>query len=51
MSPVYLKKAGLVNESLNQLDKAEKNYTAIKEKYPKSPEAADIDKYLARVQK
>ena len=51
MSPVYLKKAGLVNESLNQLEKAEKNYTEIKEKYPKSPEAADIDKYLARVQK
>jgi tetratricopeptide (TPR) repeat protein len=51
MSPIYLKKAGLVYESLNQPEKAEKNYTAIKEKYPKSPEAADIDKYIARVQK
>ena len=51
MSPVYLKKAGLVYESLNQPEKAEKVYTTIKDKYPKSTEAADIDKYLARVQK
>jgi tetratricopeptide (TPR) repeat protein len=51
MSPVYLKKAGLVYESLNEPEKAEKEYKTIKEKYPKSPEAADIDKYLARVQK
>lgn len=51
MSPVYLKKAGLVYESLNQPEKAEKAYTTIKEKYSKSSEAADIDKYLARVQK
>lgn len=51
MSPIYLKKAGLVYESLKQPEKAEKKYTIIKEKYPKSPEAADIDKYIARVQK
>ncbi|HLP06278.1 MAG TPA: tetratricopeptide repeat protein [Paludibacter sp.] len=51
LSPVYLKKAGLVYESMNEPGKAEKNYTTIKEKYPKSPDAADIDKYLARVQK
>ncbi len=51
ISPVYLKKAGLVYESLKDNEKAEKSYTTIKEKYPKSPEAADIDKYLARVQK
>jgi tetratricopeptide (TPR) repeat protein len=51
MSPVYLKKAGLVYESLNQPEKAEKAYTTIKEKYPKCSEAADVDKYLARVQK
>ncbi|MDP4240509.1 MAG: tetratricopeptide repeat protein [Bacteroidota bacterium] len=51
LSPVYLKKAGLVYESLNQPEKAEKEYTNIKENYPKSQEAADIDKYLARVQK
>lgn len=51
LSPVYLKKAGLVYESLNQPEKAEKAYTKIKEKYPKSSEASDIDKYIARVQK
>jgi len=51
MSPVYLKKAGLVYESLNKPDKAEKEYTKIKDNYPKSPEASDIDKYIARVQK
>ncbi|MDD4969641.1 MAG: tetratricopeptide repeat protein [Paludibacter sp.] len=51
MSPVYLKKAGLVYESLNQPEKAEKEYTKIKDNYPKSPEASDIDKYIARVQK
>lgn len=51
LSPVYLKKAGLAYETLNQPDKAEKEYSTIKEKYPKSAEAADIDKYIARVQK
>jgi len=51
MSPIYLKKAGLVYESLKETEKAEKEYTMIKEKYPKSQEAADIDKYIARVQK
>lgn len=51
VSPVYMKKAALVYESKNENEKAEKLYTEIKEKYPKSQEAADIDKYLARVQK
>lgn len=51
ISPVYLKKAGLVYESLKDVEKAEKCYTTIKEKYPKSTEAADIEKYIARVQK
>ena len=51
LSPIYLKKAGLIYETLNQTEKAEKAYTKIKEKYPKSSEASDIDKYIARVQK
>ncbi len=51
LSPVYLKKVGLIYESLSQPEKAEKAYTQIKEKYPKSSEASDIDKYIARVQK
>ncbi|HOO18673.1 MAG TPA: tetratricopeptide repeat protein [Paludibacteraceae bacterium] len=51
LTPVYLKKAGLLCESMNQPQKAEKYYMEIKENYPKSMEATDIDKYLARVQK
>jgi tetratricopeptide (TPR) repeat protein len=51
LSPIYLKKAGLVYELLKQPDKAEKEYQLIKDNYPKSTEATDIDKYLARVQK
>ncbi len=48
ISPVYLKKAGLAYENLKQYDNAVKAYTAIKEKYFNSMEAADIDKYIAR---
>ena len=51
LSPVYLKKAGLVYETLKDVEKAEKKYLKIKDAYPKSTEAADIDKYIARVQK
>jgi tetratricopeptide (TPR) repeat protein len=51
LSPVYLKKAGLIYESQNEAEKAEKAYTKIKEKYPKSSDASDIDKYIARVKK
>jgi tetratricopeptide (TPR) repeat protein len=51
LSPVYLKKLGLVYESIKDNASAEKAYTSIKEKYPKSAEAAEVDKYLARVQK
>lgn len=49
LSPVFLKKAGLAYESQNQAQKAEKCYTQIKEQYSQSQEAADIDKYIARV--
>lgn len=48
ISPIYLKKAGLAYESLNQPKDAVKAYTTIKEKYFNSLEAADIDKYIAR---
>lgn len=51
LSPVYLKKAGVVYESLNKPEKALKAYTQIKEDYSKSAEAADIEKYIARIQK
>ncbi len=51
LSPIYLKKAGIVYESLKQPEKALKAYNDIKDNYPKSAEAADIEKYIARIQK
>ena len=51
LSPVYLKKAGIVYESLNKPEKALEAYIEIKDDYSKSTEAADIEKYIARIQK
>lgn len=51
ISPVYLKKAGIAYESVQNRDKAFANYQSIKDNYPRSFEASDIDKYIARVQK
>lgn len=48
VSPVYLKKAGLAYENLKQYKDAVKAYTAIKDNYFTSVEAADIDKYITR---
>ncbi|MCD8263946.1 MAG: tetratricopeptide repeat protein [Tannerellaceae bacterium] len=48
LSPVYLKKAGLAYENLNQYKDAVKAYTTIKEKYYSSVESSDIDKYILR---
>ena len=50
LSPVFLKKAGIAYESLNEYKKAIQAYTTIKEKYPNSNEANDIDKYIYRAQ-
>lgn len=51
LSPVYLKKAGIAYESLKKTEKALESYSKIKDEYPRSQEAADIEKYIARVQK
>ncbi|MBP1677581.1 MAG: Tetratricopeptide 1 repeat-containing protein [Bacteroidetes bacterium] len=51
ISPIFLKKAGVAYESLNKPEKALELYNKIKDNYPKSNEASDIDKYIARVQK
>jgi tetratricopeptide (TPR) repeat protein len=48
ISPIYLKKAGIAYESLGEYGKAIKVYTAIKEKYNRSTEAQDIEKYIRR---
>lgn len=46
-SPIYLKKAGIVYEKLEEYEKAINAYKTIKIKYPESDEAKDIDKYIA----
>ena len=49
LSPVYLKKAGIACESIFDYVNAKKAYQTIKDKYPNSQEASDIDKYIERV--
>jgi tetratricopeptide (TPR) repeat protein len=48
-APVYLKKAALVHEDLGQSEEALENYQKIKEQYPTSNEARNIESYIARV--
>jgi tetratricopeptide (TPR) repeat protein len=50
LSPLYLKKAGIAYENLQQYDNAVRVYTAIKEKHAASMEASDIEKYIIRAQ-
>lgn len=45
----YMLKAGLVCEELGNNAKALEYYQEIKDKYPQSLEAYDIDKYIARI--
>lgn len=47
-SPIYLKKAGLAYEEKADHKNALKVYEQIKKDYPKSTEASDIDKYIAK---
>ena len=49
LAPTYLKKCALVYESQGKYTKALNNYQDIKNNYPNSIEARDIDKYIARV--
>ena len=46
----YLLKAGQVAEELGDKDKALACYNRIKDQYPQSPEASDIDKYITRIE-
>ena len=47
-SPMFLKKLGLVNETLKDFKAAEDAYTKIKSQFPASAEAQMIDSYIAR---
>ena len=49
-SPVFLLKAGKVMEFTEDYSGAAEMYKQIKMKYPESPEAADIERFLRRVQ-
>ncbi|MDR2470388.1 MAG: tetratricopeptide repeat protein [Tannerella sp.] len=50
ISPIYLKKAGIAYESLQQYKEAIRAYTDIKQKYNRSMDAMDIDKYITRAE-
>ncbi len=50
ISPIFLKKAGIAYESLGEYKKATEAYTSIKDKYPVSQEASDIEKYIDRAE-
>ena len=47
-SATYLLKAGVAYEEMGQKDKALACYEEIKDQYPQSVEAYDIDKYISR---
>ena len=49
-APTYLKKAAMVNEELGNNAKALDQYKSIRNNYPGSMIARDIDKYIAKVQ-
>lgn len=49
-TPVYLKKAGLAYELLEDFSAAAEMYQRIKKDYPDSDQAKDIDKYIAKAE-
>ncbi|MBT3244383.1 MAG: tetratricopeptide repeat protein [Bacteroidetes bacterium] len=50
-SPIFFMKAAATLEKQMHFDRALKNYQKIKDDYPDSNEARQIDKYISRVQK
>ncbi|WP_374951784.1 tol-pal system YbgF family protein [Mucilaginibacter sp.] len=50
LSPLYLKKLGLVYEAKNDNKAAAEAYKKIKTEYPESAEAQNIDEYIARAE-
>jgi len=50
LSPLYLKKLGLVYEAINKNAEAAEAYKTIKKDYPNSTEAQSVDAYIARVE-
>lgn len=50
LTPLYLKKLGLVYEAQNDYKSADEAYKKIKSEYPDSPQAQNIDEYIARAE-
>ena len=50
LTPIYLKKLGLVYEAANENSDAVEAYKSIKTDYPESTEAQSIDAYIARAE-
>ncbi|MDB5009248.1 MAG: hypothetical protein JWR67_22 [Mucilaginibacter sp.] len=50
LSPLYLKKLGLVFEAQNDNKSAAEAYKSLKSDYPESAEAQNIDEYIGRVE-
>ncbi|WP_259068855.1 tetratricopeptide repeat protein [Mucilaginibacter sp. X4EP1] len=50
LTPLYFKKLGLVYEATNDNKSADETYKKIKSDYPASPQAQNIDEYIARVE-
>jgi TolA-binding protein len=50
LSPLYLKKLGLVYEEQKDNKSASETYKRIKSEYPESTEAQNIDEYIARAE-
>ncbi len=50
IAPIYFMKAGLLHEARGEFHKALSMYENIKTQYPKSLEARDIEKFIARVE-
>ena len=48
LSPIYLRKAADAYENLGDYRAALEIYTAIQSKYPQSPEAASVERYIER---
>lgn len=51
LTPYYLKKVGMLHEKQGNLADAQEAYARIKDEYPTSPYATDIDKYITRVER
>ena len=49
LTPLYLYRAALALEMNNQADKAKENYKRIRDEYPQSMQAREVDRNLARL--